>query len=98
MGNSNNIKNNKNIQSIQKTKRIAERAQSEQKFIELCKNELIGYTIVEAYTYILNDDAYHRIREIRKVNNVMVTHDYDYGRLNVSTDENDKIIEIIDIG
>lgn len=93
MGNSNNHKNEN-----EKIKRSEEIYQLEQKFIELCKNELIGFTITEAYTYITDDYNYRHIYEIRKVNNVMITHDYDSGRLNVVTNEKDKIIEIINIG
>ena len=38
--------------------------------------------------YIKDDYAFRSVYDIRKENNVIITHDYDSGRLNVATEQN----------
>jgi hypothetical protein len=82
----------------EQVKRAAEQDQLEKAFIAFCSKELIGYTIDEVKVYIKDDYAFRSISDIRKANNVIITHDYHSGRLNVATDDDGKITSIMFIG
>lgn len=82
----------------EQVKRAAEQDQLEKAFITFCSKEFIGYTIDEVKVYIKDDYAFRSIYDIRRANNVIITHDYDSGRLNVATDDDGKITSIMFIG